>query len=243
MPSYDVCIPFHPKDKDILEYCIPSIRQNLPDAQTIFVVSAENPDVEGCVWIPETSYPFTKEDIGKIILCPHRVGWYLQQLLKLYCHRILPSTAEYILILDSDVIIKKKINFFHDSKILFAISEEDTPPYFTHMEKLIPGLQKQIPFSGIVHHIMTKRNHMETLLSQIEEIHNKPAWKGMLELVDPEDYDKSGMADYEIYFNYCIKFFPTEYEIRPLRFANVSNFSEFQQEDVSLVALHAWMRQ
>lgn len=243
MPSYDICIPFHPKDKLILEYCIPSIRQNLPEAQTIYVVSAEDPDVEGCVWIPETAYPFTKEDVGNIITHPPRVGWYLQQLLKLYCYRAIPSTADYILILDSDVIIKEYISFFEENTILFAISPEDTPAYFIHLEKLIPGLTKQVPYSGIVHHIMTKRTHMEHILSSIETLHGMPAWKAMLLLVDPEDYGKSGMADYEIYFNYCLKYFSEDYKIREISFANCANFEDFVRQKVSLVALHAWMRQ
>jgi hypothetical protein len=242
MPSYDVCIPFHPKDLMILEYCIPSIRQHLPGAKNIYVVSKENPNLDDAQWIPESCYPFTLEDVGTIIKDKNRVGWYFQQLLKLYCYRVLPSQSNNILILDSDVIIKKPIEFFNEEKILLAISPEDHKPYFTHMEKVLPGLTKQTEHSGIVHHIMTNRYHMEEILSKMEEIHREPAWKALLLCVDPKDYPQSGMADYEIYFNYCLKYHPEKYQIRILPFGNFYNFSEFINHDVYLGALHAWMR-
>jgi hypothetical protein len=242
MPSYDVCIPYHPKDNMILEFCVRSVRLHLSEVNTIFVVSKENPNIEDTQWIPESSYPFTFEDVESIIKEKKRVGWYLQQLLKLYCYRVLPTESTNILILDSDVIIKKPFDFFNEDKIFLSISPENHPPYFSHMEKVLPGLTKQTEYSGIVHHIMTNRQHMEELLCKIEEIHGVPAWKALLLCVNPIDYPQSGMADYEIYFNYCLKFHPNKYTIRILPFGNAMSFAVFKEIDVYLVALHAWMR-
>ena len=242
MPSFDVCIPSHPKDWVILQHTIPSVRRHLPGVNNIYIVSKENPDIEDTIWIPETTYPFTKEDVGNIIQEPKRVGWYFQQLLKLYSLRVLPTESEYLLILDSDVIIKKDIDFFRDNKIIFSTSPENHPPYFTHMEKLLPGLTKQTELSGIVHHIMIKRSHLEEMLSKIEKIHAQPAWKSLLLCVDPKDYPYSGMADYEIYFNYCLKYHADEHELRRLPFGNFYSFTEFEETDVYLGAFHAWMR-
>ncbi len=242
MPPFDICICYHPKDSMIFEYCIPSIRRYLPEANTIYVVSAEKPELDDIHWIPETEYPFSKEDILKFIPTKERVGWYYQQLLKLYFHRVVPNSLDNILILDADVILKKQIQFFEDSKILFAVSPENTPAYFEHMEKLVPGLEKQTEYSGIVHHMMTKREHLQELFLLIEQKHGEPVWKAMLHLVKPENYSKSGMSEYEIYFNYCLKNYPNHYKIRLLEFANCDNFQDFVQKDVSLVALHAWMR-
>ena len=242
MPSYDVCIPSHPKDWVTLQHTIPSIRAHLHDAKNIYIVSKEDPNLEDTIWIPESTYPFTFEDVAGIIQEPKRVGWYFQQLLKLYSLRVLPSESEYLLILDSDVVIKKDIDFFKETKTLFAISPENHTPYFTHMEKVLPGLTKQTEYSGIVHHIMVKRNHLEEILCKIEEIHGHPAWKALLLCVDPKDYPQSGMADYEIYFNYCLKYYPDEYEIRILPFGNFYSFAEFKNIDVYLGAFHAWMR-
>lgn len=240
MPSYDVCICYHPKDKVVFDYCIASVRNFLSDANTIYVIAKENPEVEDIEWIPESLYPFSKEDVGTIIQCNNRVGWYYQQLLKLYCYRILPSKSEHILILDSDVIIKESISFFDETKIFLSVSPENHGPYFSHIKKLL-DLEKQTEYSGIVHHMMTKRDHMEILLKDIEQKHHEPAWKAMILTVNPEDYKQSGMSEYELYFNYCLKKFPDEYKLRKLPFANCSSFQEFSQRKEALVAIHSWL--
>lgn len=242
MPSYDVCICYHPKDATIFEYCIASIRSFLEEVTTIYVVSNKNPEIEGITWIPESSYPFSKEDVGTIIQSKTRVGWYYQQLLKLYVYRVIPSKSEHILILDSDIILKEHIDFFDGEKLYLSVSPENHQPYFIHMEKLLQ-LKKQTEFSGIVHHIMTKRNHMEKLLDDIERIHSMPTWKAMLVLVNPQDYEKSGMSEYEIYFNYCLRTFPDSYIVRELPFANCGTFQDFVNINVPLVALHSWLQQ
>lgn len=245
MFTYDVLIPFHEKDLPILPYCVASVKQNAVGAQTIFIVSEKKPGIdENFIWIPESQLPFSKDDVASYIHSNWRTGWYLQQLVKLYGYRYLPTKSDHLLILDSDVIIKKPVRFFSDSgEIFFGYSTEHNEPYFVHMSNLIPGLMKQIPeFSGICHHIMTRRDHMEEILSKIEDIHNEPAWRAMLRLVKSEDFDKSGMADYEIYFNYCLQNHKKFYKLRELIVDNLCNFGEFNQSKADMVALHAWAR-
>lgn len=241
---YDVLIPFHEKDLPILPYCIASIKQHAIGAQTIYIVSEQDPEMEGTVWIPESALPFTKEEVGAIIQYPPRVGWYYQQLLKLYGFRYLPTTKQHILLFDSDTILKRTVRFFnHEGKICFGVSTEHTEAYFTHMAQAIPGLTKQMPdYSGICHHMMIRRDHMEEILRTIETIHEKPAWRAMLDLVETEQWRASGMAEYELYFNYCLWKHSDIYAIRPLKVDNLTNFGEFAKSDADMVALHAWAR-
>lgn len=241
MPFYDICVCYHPKDESVFGHGILSLRNFLPEANTIYIISKEDPELDDCVWIPESSFPFSKEDVGSIIQCESRVGWYYQQLLKIYCYRVLPSKSEYILIVDADVILKDYIDFFENEKIILSVAIENTVQYFSHMDALL-NLKKQTEYSGIVHHMMTKRTHMEVLLQEIETTHQQPAWKAMLSFVKPEHYDNSGMSEYEIYFNYCLKNFPTEYIYRKLPFANCSSFREFSERTEALVAIHSWSR-
>ncbi len=243
-PTFDVLIPFHEKDASILPYCVASVKQHAVGAQTIFIVSEKNPEIEGTVWVPESALPFTKEQVGQIIQCDWRVGWYFQQLIKLYGYRYLPTEKRHLLILDSDTILKKRVTFFdHNGKICLGFSNENTESYYIHMSKLIPGLTKQISeYSGICHHIMTRHEHMEEILKTVEKAHGKEAWRAMLELVEEEDWSRSGMADYEIYFNYCLWKHSEAYAIRPLKVENLSNFGEFARSDADMVALHAWAR-
>ncbi len=247
MPKYDVLIPFHEKDLPILPHCIASVKQNALGAETIYIVSEKQPEIdnlEDIVWIPESKIPFSKADVASYIGSTWRVGWYFQQLIKLYAFRYLPTMSRYILVLDADVIIKKPISFFsEEDHILFATGDEHTEPYFVHMQNLIPGLTKQIPDkSGICHHIMMRREHIEDILSRIEKIHVESAWKAILRIVAPKDYEGSGMSDYEIYFNYCLKNYPHYYKIRPLLIENISTFGEMSKSKADMVALHSWAR-
>lgn len=247
MAKYDVLIPFHEKDLPILPYCIASVKQNAVGAQTIFIVSENRPELdddEEFIWIPESQLPFSKEDVASYIHSNTRIGWYFQQLLKLYAFRYLPTTSNHILVIDSDVILKKPIPFFSEQdEILLAFTDENTEEYFEHMNRLLPGLTKQFSDkSGICHHFMLKREHVESLLEKIESEHNETAWKVFLRLVDPRNYNTSGMSEYEILFNYCLHNFPSSYKIRPLLIDNLSTFGEFNQSSADMVALHAWAR-
>ena len=241
--SYDVLIPYHEKDCSILLFCIQSVKQYAVGANTIYIVSAENPDVEGVTWIPEASLPITLEDVAMYIKHPSRVGWYYQQLVKLCVYDYIGSSASHILLLDSDVIIRTPVNFFtEDGKICFATGLEYNEPYFIHMAKLIPGLTKIGPHSGVCHHMMTCREHLQGFLTHIERIHGLPAWIAMLSLVDPEQFRYAGMSEYELYFNYCLKYFPDKYSIRPLKIENLSEFGQINCTTADMVAIHAWMR-
>jgi hypothetical protein len=51
------------------------------------------------------------------------------------------------------------------------------------MGKLIPGLTKITPYSGVSHHMMTSREHLTHILLHIERVHGRPAWIAMLEFV------------------------------------------------------------
>lgn len=238
--SYDIIIPHHKKDSSILPFCIQSVNQYAVGAKTIYVVSEEDPEIDNILWFPESKLPFTKEDVAKYIKYPPRVGWYYQQLIKLYLYEYLPTSASHVLILDSDVIIRKPINFFKDGKICLSINDEYHEPYFIHMDKLIPGLTGIPPYSGICHHIMTCREHLQAFLRHVERIHGMFAWMAMLSLVTPENYKASGMADYELYFSYCLRYFPDEYVIRPLRIVNLKFLNEINDSSADMVAIHWW---
>ncbi len=243
-PTYDVLIPFHEKDLPILPYCVASVKQHAISAQTIYIVSESNPEIEGTVWIGEDTLPFTKAQVGEIIQSSWRVGWYFQQLIKLYAYRYLPTRKNHLLFLDSDTIFEKPVRFFnHEGKICFGYSHENTESYYTHMDRVLPGLRKQIPeYSGICHHMLTRRDHMEEILSIVERIHGKEAWRAILECVDEADWSKSGMSEYELYFNYCLKNHPNVYAVRSIKVEDLGNFGEFAKSDADIVALHAWAR-
>ena len=239
--SYDVLIPYHAKDSSILPFCVQSIRQYAEGAGTIYVVSAEDPEVDDITWFPESRIPFTKDDVARYITCPSRIGWYYQQLIKLCLYDYLPTAAAHVLLIDSDIILRKPMKFFtSDGRTCLAPNDEYHEPYFTHMTKLIPGLTKITPYSGVSHHMMTSREDVQHLLIHIERLHGLPAWIAMLEFVAVADHGGSGMSEYEILFNYCLSFFPDKYVLRLLIIDNITVLSEINASTADMVAVHSW---
>jgi hypothetical protein len=46
MKPFDVIIPYHEKDGDILPYCIDGLNKNVAGIRNIYVISATEPDIE-----------------------------------------------------------------------------------------------------------------------------------------------------------------------------------------------------
>ncbi len=98
----DVVIVSHPKDKETLDLCIDGIRQNCGSIRRVIVVSSE-PLTDNAEWFNEADYPFSKEEVGLKIGRGEQIiartffgrnrslGWYYQQLLKLYAPFVIPG--------------------------------------------------------------------------------------------------------------------------------------------------------
>jgi hypothetical protein len=54
------------------------------------------------------------------------------------------------------------------------------------------------------------------------------------------DHPGSGMSEYEILFNYFLKFFPDKYILRPLIIDNLSALGEINASSADMVAIHSW---
>jgi hypothetical protein len=237
---YDVVIPYHNKDASILPFAIQGVRLYAQGAQKIYVVSATDPEVEEAIWIPEDTLPIIKDDVSPYIHESSRVGWYYQQLLKLYAFVYLKTPHSHLLICDADLVLRKPIQFFKNGQICLALSDEYHEPYFTHMSRVLPELRRLISFSGVCHHMMMSREHTHELLTQIESRHGKPAWIVCLEQVDPTYHAGSGMSEYEIYFNYCLLHHADDYCVRPLVIDTFHKIQESSQSTADMVVIHAW---
>ena len=71
---------------------------------------------------------------------------------------------------------------------------------------------------------------------------NKAAWQILLEAVDPSQYNKSGMSEYEIYFNFVLKWFPEKYSFRQLQRGAGTSFRAFTEGSAvsDIIVFHAW---
>ena len=138
---FDIIIPTTDKDLKTLETCILQCKKNLNFNRIIIISKKKYTDL--AEWFPESNYPFNFNSIQNIIGDHWRTGWYFQQLLKLYSFFVIPNLNDNILILDSDTLILRNIDFFENNKALYNISLAHHKPYFIHMEKLYPDLEKK----------------------------------------------------------------------------------------------------
>jgi hypothetical protein len=231
--NYSVVIPVGPKDIVFFEENFKISRKNLPSE--IFIITKDDIEIEGCKVITEDKFPFSIKDFEKF---GDRAGWYFQQLLKIYAPIIL--NLDKFVIIDSDTIILKPNDFFKDNKINFNIGSEYHVPYFEHMKKVI-DLDKQINVSGICHLMPMKKFIVEDLILKVEIMHQKTFWKVMIENVDSNHYFKSGMSEYELLFNFTIKYHPSEFIINPLKWANLNNKNQITNH-LDYASIHWYMR-
>ena len=177
----------------------------------------------------------------------HRAGWYLQQLLKLYASVAIPEMCSYYLVIDADTIFLKPTTFFNSDQVpLYNTGSDFHVPYFHHMSRLYPMLQKQLPVSGICHHMMFNREILLQLFDKVSQHHSdsqcnssKPFWQLFLELIDPSSAGASGASEYEIYFNYLLIFHKNNMCIRNLQWSN-SNTISLNSPD-SYISCHHYM--
>lgn len=237
----DVVIPCDEKDASTLEACIQGVRTNVPEVRNVFVVSKRRLS-ERADWLPEDRYPFSLADVERILpQAGSRAGWYLQQLLKLYAPFALLDPTHRVLVVDADTIFQRRCPMLgSDGRPLYAVGTEYHEPYFAHMRRLLPGLHRVGPHSGIVHHMILDRTVLGMLFQDVESLHAKPFWQSFLEQVAAHSAPHSGASEYEIYFNYCQWRDPGYGRLRPLAWANVTNAASVY--DLDFVAAHSYMR-
>lgn len=212
----DVVIPSIRKDLATLNLCIAGIKKNCLNVRRVIVVSAEKLTDEA-EWFNEADYPFTKKEIA-YYLChkdkkqakqfldemPNWVGWYYQQLLKLYAPFVIPGISSNVLIVDSDSIFLNPVEFLNEENAgMYHPGEECIESYYVHARKLLPSFNRPFPhLSGITHHMLFQKSVLKHLFSTVKIYHNKPFWKAFCLCADNTNLCTQGASEYELYFNF-----------------------------------------
>jgi hypothetical protein len=237
--KYDCIIPYGPNDDSMINLCIENARKYLVDLQNIYVISYDlNFKHPLAITISEIEYPFKYKDVYSYIQTD-RTGWYLQQLLKMYAHRVIPNISEYFLILDSDTIFLKHTTMFENDVPLYSYGTEYHIPYFTHMQLLHPSFLKTCNVSGICHHMMFKKEFLENIFKMIENLHSASFWKIFLEKAGVNV--GSNASEYEIYFTYLHLYQKEKFKIRKLQFLN-SHSLNVNREGLDYISVHHYLR-
>jgi hypothetical protein len=238
---FDVLYVVHSKDIGVLKWGMRSLLCRLRGIGKIWVVSNASPQVKELLaeieaetgnhgrigWHDEKSFPFKWADIDLYMKCGNGCGWYLQQLLKLYAGRTIPNIRDY-LVADADLVWYNNIEIVagmgNDGKptgYYYNTAAQNHRAYFDHAAKLTGGkvtrMQSQI--SGVVHHMLFKLDVLESLMKLCEDLNaGEIFWKVLLKSVDPKAYNS--VSEYELYFNYALKYHPDTIHLRHLTFAN-----------------------
>ena len=212
----DVVIPAVEKDLVTLDLCIEGIRKNASNIRRVIVVS-KHKLTDKAEWFNEADYPFSFEEVKNALAKDDRnlkealeyhgrTGWYFQQLLKFYAPFVIPDISSNVLVLDSDTVFLKPVEFMTQAGIgLYNYTDEFNRSYFDHAAKLLPGLvRKYRGKSGVAHHMLLQRGVLVELFKDVESLHGGKFWDIFCRKVSSNinELCVSGASEYEIYYNY-----------------------------------------
>jgi hypothetical protein len=238
---FDIVIPVGPNDKNVIVNMVNTTKQNVIGYRNIYLVSYDpNIIIEGCIVIDENIFPFNKEIISTYIGKNERIGWYLQQLIKLYASLVIKDILSNYLVIDSDTYFLRPVTFFSNRKPLYNYGTEYHLPYFDHMTKLHPTLTKQTQYSGICHHMMFQRKIIEQLFELVQTYHNTEFYKAFLQCINKKDILGSGASEYEIYFNFLHIYQKDNFIIRKFNWENTSQI--VMKKNIDYISCHWYMR-
>jgi hypothetical protein len=244
MPYFDIVIPVGPNDSSVISDQLHYTRENILGYRNIYLISKSPLEIDGCISIPESLFPFTIDTVTKYHGKSKRNGWYLQQILKLYAGSIIPGILETYLVLDSDTFFLKPTVFLEDTtgRPMYAYGKEYHFSYFNHMAKLDSSFKKVSEKSGICHHMIFQKKYLDEIFAIVESRHGCKFYEAFLRQVAPADFafPHSGASEYELYFNYMLQQHPSEICLRQLQWQNVPRLTNTGRNDYESV--HWYMR-
>ena len=239
--SFDVVIPFGPRDDDIIQRCVNSVLTHVAGVRYVFVIAHEKNtmDISNCIILKEESFPFKRADVVEKT-SEERAGWYMQQLIKFYAPLLISNITENVLMVDADTVFYKRTKFIENGKFLFdKVMGPLHQPYFEHMKRLHPTFTLWKPVtSGIINTMIFNKKIVIELMTKVEDLHKKDFWMVFLDCVT--DKTKSGASEYEIYFNYMMITKASVSRIRPLQWNNNGQRSIVQRGDWNYVSYPWW---
>lgn len=252
----DVVIVSHKKDQETLDQCIEGLQKNCDRLGRIIVVSAE-PLTQNAEWFDEKEFPFDKQSVTshiakgnlaatqKLFERTRSVGWYYQQLLKLYSAFVIPDISPNVLVCDADTIFLNPVEFLNEEQGgFFCVSPHPAMQrYLKHAARLLPGFKRIHPeHYGVCHHMLFQKPILKDLFKVVEQHHNMPFWKAFCACVNIQE---GGASEYELYYNFALSR-TNQVELRPLKWTNsahLEKMNSFKKNGYHFVSFHTYLRE
>lgn len=247
----DFVVPCHPKDFPSLKICVNGIKDNISSLNRIFVVSNDDPNIEGVIHIPEQNYsPYVQrekiaakfEQYNQSLL--YRTKWIYQQFLKLFSAKVIPELTESYVMVDSDTIFLRDIPF-DPEKFYYCKAEEYHKPYIDPIKKLF-GIEETIGFSTISHHMIFNKKKLNEMIETVEKrFESESFFECVLSILDYNE--ASCISEWDLYSNFMILNYPEMCQQRQLIWEDISfvpvksHLEEFK-ENFDFVSCHAYRR-
>ena len=168
-------------------------------------------------------------------------NWIYQQYIKLFQ----TVTQDKYLIVDSDVIINKRIEIVKPT--FFLGRDQYNKEYFFHLKELL-GLNRIYNHSFINEIMLIDRDVIRDILKNFNNDYNNFIDKSISKL-----NNSSFLSEYELYGNYTMYKFPDKYEIIKLKTelngknsfwskSDIENLIERNKNsDYDIISLHSWI--
>jgi hypothetical protein len=220
MNLFDIVIPVGPDDAAVIQKQLMFNMKNVVGYRNVYLVCYQRDSVADKIdmtcldehrvfLIDESIFPFSKQDVENSHGRYKRNGWYLQQLLKLYCSFVIPDILDRYLIIDADTFFIRPTRFIDDENhCLYNYSHENYIPYYDHMKRMSPSFDKVYSHSGICHHMMFEKKYIQEIFDccgGFDEFWRRFLYEVDGNLRDDEPWPKSGASEYELYINYMMK--------------------------------------
>ncbi len=251
-PTFDIVIPFHPKDEETLSLCVSYAQKHVIGRDQIFLLGRTPIQIEGTQFVPEDRFDpiYTKSRIRAIWhhhYPPYasRAGWIYQQFLKLGAGLVIEGLNTHYLCIDADTLFLRPVTFLNgEHTFLYLVAREYHLPYLHTYERLMA--EKTVAgFSFISHHMMFDQLLLKALFNHIETLHGMSWCDAIMQSINY--HHRSNFSEWDLYGNWVLKTRPEIARHRPLDWTNISYIPDADQaEDLGkayhFVSAHAYSR-
>lgn len=214
MNNYDIVLVAHEKDFNNLKFIVEYAEKNLTFDSIHLILSERKPFNDLPILQTLTSkkiFYHRESEVLKVdkTKIKHRPNWIYQMLLKMFQN---VTENENFLIIESDCVILNPISFFESDKTIFYLCrDQNHEPYFLFNKETL-GIGRELNHSFICEFMMYNKTKVNKMLESMKCKNVYDFLQIIYDKVDQNCY----LADYEMYGNFCYKFFPEEFIVKKI---------------------------